>query len=135
MSRAGVRAVVDRGGPLRRAALLAGAPAPHHAVRRLQGADIIKQRWWKDKVIHCSYAESKPQKFLKSLRSSNDCIRSQTEIPYMTGWTASEGGFMVSLLYDSLEETGADWDSVGPFFTGLTINQVRGHWFQSVLHL
>ena len=98
-------------------------------------ADIIKQRWWKDKVIHCSYTESKPQKFLKSLRSSNDCIRSQTEIPYMTGWTASEGGFMVSLLYDSLEETGADWDSVGPFFTGLTINQVRGHWFQSVLHL
>ena len=69
----------------------------------------------------------KPQKTSKSLRCNNDCDCSQTEIPYMTGWTASEGGFMVSLLYDSLEETGADWDSVGPFFTGLTINQVRRH--------
>ena len=44
-------------------------------------------------------------------------------IPFMSGTMSSEGGFMVSSIYDSISETGQYWDSVGPFFTGLTINQ------------
>ena len=44
-------------------------------------------------------------------------------IPYISGTLASEGGFMVSAIYDTLEETGENWDSVGAFFTGLTISQ------------
>ena len=45
------------------------------------------------------------------------------KIPYISGTMASEGGFMVSQVYDTLEEIGQNWDSSGAFFTGLTINQ------------
>jgi len=77
----------------------------------------VSVQWW---MVIDNYAEEPflPETPLRIMRSGKF-----KNIPFMSGTMSSEGGFMVSSIYDSISETGQYWDSVGPFFTGLTINQ------------
>ena len=45
------------------------------------------------------------------------------KIPYISGTMASEGGEVVFEDYDTIEEIGQNWDSMGASFTSLTVNQ------------
>lgn len=77
----------------------------------------VSIQWW---IVIDNYAD---QPFIPENPYKLMSTGKFKRIPYISGTLASEGGFMVSAIYDTLEETGENWDSVGAFFTGLTISQ------------
>jgi len=87
----------------------------------------VSVQWW---MVIDNYAEDPflPQAPLAIMRSGKF-----KSLPYISGTMSSEGGFIVSAIWDTIAETGKNWDTVGPFFTGLTINQDPALFFEEQL--